>query len=221
MNRFTLISVAGALASACAQGAVSLDQTGFLAANPGLTRQDFEGIAPVGDFLILPGYASGGVTFANGGPLDDPAILSNTATSVQFGLVAAPSDYLVQSWDDTPLGFTIDGGAASVGFNVISFSLQDPAGTGLVARVEAFNGATLLESIELTTASLDVFDTFVGFSDLGAEITSILITPAGSFSARVVGIDNLYYGTPVPTPGVLGVLAVSGGMACLRRGRRR
>lgn len=218
MNRCFRIALLAATVAGIASGDVFTDRVLFVGTNPGLSLMDFEGIAPPDDFVVLPGYSSMGVTFVNGGQWDDPTIVSATVSSAQFGGVPAPSDYMLQSWNDTPLGFTFSEGVEAVGFNVIAFSLFDPTNEGLPVQIQAFHGASLLASIELDSNSLDLFDTFIGFSNLGNSITSIMVTKAGTYENTNVGIDNLYFGNPVPAPATTVILSI-GGLWSRRRGR--
>lgn len=214
MKRVFVLSMVAAAGFARAD--VTQNQAEFLSANPGLALIDFEGIAPPSDFVTFD-FTPQGVTFANGGPLDDPVVVSATVTSDLFGISPAPSDYILQGFDDTPLGFSFTGDATAVGFNVSVFSFGNDF-TPFDVIIEAFDGNTLLDSIRITTEQIGSFGSFVGFSGFGTNITSVQLSHT-ELAGRVIAIDNLSFGVPVPAPAATGLFALTACAALRRRAR--
>jgi len=194
--------------SAAVRATVFTDATTFDAANPGLPVLDFEGFAPIFDFVPVPDFSAQGVTFTDAVG-DNSGVLVSSAS-----FLGTPSDFLAQGFDNLPLVMHFAPDVSAAGFNVAI------APGGGEATVDVFNGATLLDTVIFTTASEAAFTTFIGFSDLG-NITRIQITPGapppgGSFLTLV---DNLAFGV-VPEPAGLSLLAV-GAVLGIRRRRTR
>jgi len=219
MTRITKISallIAVSAVASSAQADIFTDTTVFSTANPSLTTIDFEGLAAPGDFTgnsdsfynslgIELSTPNAGLNTVVSGPGGSFSFASSSLTSNAFGA-------------SIEIGFTND--VSAVGFNVavMDFATFQPGSV----IVDVFNGSTLIETQSFSTAAFSSFTSFIGFSNLGSNITSILVTPVGS-SFSQLAIDNLSFNTvqvvPVPTAALAG-LGLLGSMGAYRRIRK-
>ena len=175
---------------------VHTNQAAFAAANPGLATADFEGIAGPADFVGFPGDSRFSVA------AQSPSVAGAAA-------LGTPSAFLFEEVGSGPMRFTFTDPV-----NAIGFFASNGFTSGLSMRAEVFNGATLLESLILGTTDFSAFDTFFGFSGVGA-ITDLVVTP---LSGGFVSVDDLRFGVaevrPLPEPAsmplvVLGLLGLA------------
>jgi hypothetical protein len=188
------------------------DSASFQAATTGLTDVNFNGIAPSGSFVnsaIPPGYtdAATGTNFtflnSNGGDIN---VTSSTYYSTVF-----PDDFLNSS-------VSIAGNATELitlpsDVTAVSFYFSTFETTPLVF--------TLSNGDSFTDSGVPGFFTqaFLGFTD-SAAFTSITISAPGSTSNGVLLLD-FEFGTAVPEPSSLTLLAVSASCVALLVGYRR
>src|SRR5438105_5167189 len=138
LRLFTILVLAATAASS--QATVYSSQAAFLAANPGLTLQDFEGICSSGTCPV-PAFTGFSVTGPNPVIADGPT----------FG---APSDWLA---DNTFNGFLTLHFAPNI--NAVGFNLSAGfSGGNLVVNV--LNGVNLLDSELVSTVPLSSFTSF-------------------------------------------------------------
>ena len=210
MLRTMPVIIVTASLAACAFADVYTDRAAFDAANPGLPLMDFEGLAPASDFVAVPDYSAQGVTFSDQLGFTDNVIVMDS------GFLGTPTDVLCQSDYEQPLLITFDPAVQAVGFDVAIGDYSGLNDTGVI--IEAFDGATSLASASFDTADPTLFSSFRGFSNLGAGITSIMIsaTSPGDYDLKM--IDNFSHG--VPEPGTLALLGCGAWFALRRRTRR-
>jgi len=214
MNRGKMLVMATAMAATLATAAnadVFTDSAAFNAANPGLTLIDFEGFVGPGDFTGNANefFSGQGVSFSLP---DDPGFW--TVIDGPNGDFEFPTSVLTPNTFSAPIQISFTGEVASVGFNVAVVDFINFPATSANVTIEVFNNNALLASESFETGLFTEFTDFRGFSNLGNNITSILITPVGDFP--VLAIDNLSFGS-VPAPGSLAILGLGG----LVGGRRR
>lgn len=203
MNTRTVI-VALALTSSGASADVFFDRTAFENATPGIAgSEDFEGITATScttvdgdgsvfsDFVALTLCCGGGNALVCDFPPYSSAVLSD-------GLAA---DTLRLDFDTPQYAVGFDVGASNFdfsGFGDVTVEAFDAGGASLASETFSTSGWTM--------------GTFIGLSDLGADIDRVEIS-SSDFSA----IDNLVYGVPATatTAPLFALLAVA------RRNRRR
>ena len=186
--------------------AFTMDHAAFVAANPGLTTIDFNGLCDSGAICAPPAFPNLTITAPGLVIADGPT----------FG---APTDFLA---DNTAGGFLDIAfapglGVSAVGFNIAAnFTAPEVLGN---MTVSLFAGATLLDTQTFHTNGFDTFDTFVGWSGVaGVDHLHISVANRGDF----VSIDNLSYGqsvAPVPEPASITLLGI--GLATMARRRWR
>jgi len=201
---WVLAASAASLAFAQPAGAATftMDQAAFLAANPGLTTIDFNGLCDVAALCAPPVFP--GVTFTAPAPV--------IADGPSFG---APTDFLADNTAGGFLDIAFNPGVSAVGFNIAAnFTAPEVLGD---MTVSLFSGATLLDTETFHTLGFDTFDTFVGWSAVaGLDRLHISVANRGDF----VSIDNLSYGraaAPVPEPTSIALVGM--GLATIARRR--
>lgn len=173
--------------------AIYSSQAVFLAANPNLTLENFEGICASGTCAV-PAFGGFSATGPN-------AVIADGGT---FG---APSDWLADNTFNGNLSLTFNPSINAVGFNLSAgFS-------GGNMQIDIYDGATLLDTEVVATTALSSFNTFFGIDGLGSiNNLRIVVNNQSAF----VNIDNLRFGnTQVPEPltaalvglGLLGIAA--------------
>ena len=205
VNLVACMSAISVLCASSVQAAFFSNSTAFNAANPGLVPLTFN-CAP-GPFCPVPSLTGVAVS----GPLGGMG--PTLADAASFG---APSDFLADNDFGGFLSFVFAPDVTAVGFNLAA---------GLVGgnlTVSVFNSANVLLQTMLVTAPPTLFFTsFAGFSGLG-DIDRLLVT-TNSNPTLFVAIDNLQFGTPIPSevpePASLALLAV--GLAGLGVARRK
>lgn len=182
-----VLSIAALIfAATLSQAAVYVSKAGFLAANGGLTLQDFEGICGGGACAVplFPGFTPSGPNLV-------------IADGASFG---APSDWLADNTFNGNIDLLFNPSVNAVGFNL-------SAGfNGGNMFIDIFDGATLLDSVSVATTALSDFSSFFGIDGLGSiSNLKIVVNNGGNF----VNIDNLYFGSnnSVPEPMSLALVA--------------
>ena len=220
---YTKTTITTILAAACMSTAVNADvftdSAGFNSASQNLTLVDFEGVvSPTGQqFDIRTFYADQGVEFQH------PALLGNGEISIfgssffpSIGLNApAPSAFMSSSTLSTSIEMLFTNTVTSVGFNLSGFIFSANPDAPQI-RVDVFNGGTIIASELIDPAVSSDFSSFIGFSDLGSDITSIVLTGTNNEDTALF-VDNLAFGG-VPTPGSLAVMGLG---LFVASGRRR
>lgn len=212
------LAIALTAVSSAAHAVFYTSDTDFLAANPGLTLQDYEGIAPAGSFATITptGFSVVGTSY----------ILSSTYIDgdVPPDLPGdSPSDYLCAPCEfGKQVDITFDSPVSAFGFNLAIGRIGDLVGGGAL-NINLFDTiGTPLDSQSLTVTGLSQIDSYAGFSGFGATISRVTVdlatvNPAIDFTV----IDNFSFGTPlstaVPVPaavwlfgsGLLGMVGVA------------
>ncbi len=173
-----------------------LDAQAFNAANPGLTVQGFEGLAPAGGLILYP-QGTGGITMEGGRGFTtlNPNLvqISDRTNSWGPGFTQTSDVAFVNSTTGFALRITFDQRFAAVGLRV-KIGLTD----GTRARVRGFSNGTVVGDETVTTNNL--FTTFVGFSD-ARGIDVVEVSSPTENSGLFVFIDDLHYGQLVVDPG--------------------
>ncbi len=208
----TITILAATCISTVANADVFTDSASFDAANLGLALIDFEGFANPGDFTgNADGFFAGqGVMFSTPNNPGSNTVIAGTGGNANF----FTSVLLGGFGDSILMDFTTP--VTAVGFNVSAMDFGAPAPFFADVTIEVFNGNTLLATEIFGTAPFSDFSSYIGFSNLGSEITSVLVTPTGTSFVNTA-IDNLSFNV-VPTPGSLAVMSL--GLFCAS-GRRR
>lgn len=181
MNRHPATAPIVALAGlSCASHAdVFTDRSSFEAAYPGLAVQDFEGAGDLqqdyGDFVLTSG-AGGGTGV---GTTD-----SGFPSRVAFSFFAD---------DRIFMDFTIP--VSAVGFEVGAIHFFDQ--TGEEVEIFVYDASSNLLASEVFDTAGRAMTTFIGFSNLGADIARVEI--ADGAGPEFVAIDNITYGVPAPS----------------------
>ena len=218
MKTITTLTIiaAVALSTASVHADVFTDSVAFNGANPGLDLIDFEGVVADEGFIdnIWNLYAGQGVIFT-------PTSFSNSVINMwgANGFFENTSTILSTGGTNDPIVIGFSNQVTSVGFNVSNLDFVQFPGLSAGVTIEVFNGTTLLATETFDTATPDLMTTFIGFSDLGSDITSVhvignTVDPLAGVAQQF--IDNLSFGS-VPTPGSLAILGLGG----LAAGRRR
>jgi hypothetical protein len=210
------ILASSVIATSAANADVFTDWTSFDSSNAGLTTIDFEGLAAPGAFTGNSDnfFSALGVDLATPDPTST-TVVSSSGGAFSFPTAALTSNAFAASIE---IGFT--GDVSAVGFNVavMDFATFQPGSV----TIDVFNGSTLMATQIFSTAAFSSLSSFIGFSNLGANITSILVTPVGS-SFSQLAIDNLSFDSvqvvPVPTAALAG-LGLLGSMGAYRRIRK-
>jgi hypothetical protein len=124
----------------------------FLAANPGLTLQQFTGIAPANSIVVSSGIFTGFTVTSSGGV--------NVADSGYFA--GQPANFAAAPFCALNTGalmtITFSPTVSAVGFNAAD---QFP---GIIATIKFYNGVTLLSTQTINTVdTTDVFNSFSGY----------------------------------------------------------
>ncbi len=217
----TIITIlAAACMSTAANADVFTDSAGFNSASQNLTLIDFEGVvSPTGQqFDVRTFYASQGVEFQH------PTLIGNGEISI-FGSsffpsvvgvnAPAPSAFLSSSSLSRSIEMIFTNTVTSVGFNLSGFIFSANPDAPQI-RVDVLNGGTIIASELIDPAVSSDFSSFIGFSDLGVDITSIILTGTNNEDTALF-VDNLAFGS-VPTPGSLAVMGLG---LFVASGRRR
>ncbi len=190
-----VIALAGLTTSLYAD--VFASRAAFESAYPGLATQDFEA---AGDFQqdYVDFFLSSGAGGGTGVGTTD----SNFPSRVAFSFFA---DDMINMDFGVPV--------TAVGFEVASIHFFDQ--TGEEVEITVYDSMDNVLAMEIFGTSGRAMTTFIGFSNLGAEIARVEI--ADGAGPEFVEIDTVSYG--IPAPGTALLPALAGGLA-LRRRRR-
>ncbi len=191
-RRFAAITasvLAAALMSSSVAATVYSDQATFVAATPGLSIIDFNGLAsPFGVTNYGPSYTTQGVTFA-----DTQVYAIDQAYAVLAAGIAYGSDYL--EWEQSNpqiLTVTFQSAVNAVGFNFMEArALTSPFSITV-------NG-------ELTVVNSGSTPLFFGYTSVNPFTSLTISAPsilASDNQARFATIDNFRFGTAAITAGV-------------------
>jgi hypothetical protein len=189
------------------------DRASFEAATTARTVVDFQGLAPSPTsftyFQTPPGITLQGVNFNIANPLPMGMDgLNPTGRDYYAPFFPFPSDFLVPSASTrvgTDLTITLPGGFTAIGLDFGSFY-----GTPFTFHLST--GEMFTEPTPSPLGSLS----FLGFTST-EPITSLTVSSTGS---DVPVLTDVIFGTTVPEPGTLMLVAV-GGLCLLAWGRRR